>query len=471
VELLRHTGGKVHAFLTSLPNSGVRALKQRDSSLALSEKDKQMSLLPQDNTYQTTASFAADFNVCIDLFLMSQGYMDIATLGSLPMMTGGTIYHYQPFNPVMDQDQLLNDLKWNISRPQGFEAIMRVRVSGGLDVETYLGAFYKPPNSPTDIYLSALDCDKAVLAKLTINEKLTPGSEVYLQSALLYTTTDGARRIRISTIGLPVTDQMGAVFKGADLDSQLTMLTRNVAASLPGNTYGTGKDLIQSRCTAVLASYRKHCATSSSAVQLILPEALKLLPLYALALLKAAGLRPDVRNDERCWWLCNILCASPPRIMGALHPRMFPLHRVLANDSLPPEPLLPEPLVLSSEMLEPGGVYLLDNGSDIIVYFDPEVVPQLVQELLGLSGPEELARAQGPLTLVRREGGPGKMLGELLTRLRLDRCAYMRLRLTKKGDPLYPLFLHMLVEDRSTGGMSYVEWLCHIHRQIQDKMS
>jgi hypothetical protein len=56
--------------------------------------------------------------VCIDLFLMSQGYMDVATLGSLPMMTGGTIYHYQPFNPVMDQDQLLNDLKWNITRPQ-----------------------------------------------------------------------------------------------------------------------------------------------------------------------------------------------------------------------------------------------------------------------------------------------------------------------------------------------------------------
>jgi hypothetical protein len=76
-----------------------------------------------------------------------------------------------------------------------------------------------------------------------VQEKLTPGSEVYLQSALLYTTTDGARRIRISTIGLPVTDQMGAVFKGADLDSQLTMLTRHVAASLPGNTYGTGKIL------------------------------------------------------------------------------------------------------------------------------------------------------------------------------------------------------------------------------------
>lgn len=52
--------------------------------------------------------------------------------------------------------------------------------------------------------------------------------QVYLQCALLYTTTDGARRVRISTLALPVSDQMGAVFKGADLDSQLANMTRQV---------------------------------------------------------------------------------------------------------------------------------------------------------------------------------------------------------------------------------------------------
>lgn len=56
--------------------------------------------------------------VCIDLFLLAQGYVDVSTLSCLPMMTGGSIYHYCPFNPMMDQDQLLNDLKWNVSRPQ-----------------------------------------------------------------------------------------------------------------------------------------------------------------------------------------------------------------------------------------------------------------------------------------------------------------------------------------------------------------
>jgi protein transport protein SEC24 len=54
--------------------------------------------------------------------------------------------------------------------------------------------------------------------------------QVYLQCALLYTTTDGARRVRVSTLALPVSDQMGAVFKGADLDSQLASLTRQVSS-------------------------------------------------------------------------------------------------------------------------------------------------------------------------------------------------------------------------------------------------
>jgi protein transport protein SEC24 len=56
--------------------------------------------------------------VCIDLFVLSQAYTDIATLSTLSHTTGGSLYHYCPFTPVMDQDQLLNDLKWNVSRPQ-----------------------------------------------------------------------------------------------------------------------------------------------------------------------------------------------------------------------------------------------------------------------------------------------------------------------------------------------------------------
>jgi hypothetical protein len=151
-----------------------------------------------------------------------------------------------------------------------------------------------PRPSPTDVYLPAVDSDKALIARVNVTEKLaageggrrqgggreagvaqgrlpptgeqpaargsaarpacaplpaqprskphspTPsapapptstGAECYLQSALLYTSTDGARRIRVSTLALPVTDAMGAVFKGADLDAQLSAMARQVGAA------------------------------------------------------------------------------------------------------------------------------------------------------------------------------------------------------------------------------------------------
>lgn len=470
VELLKPTGGKLHAFVSSLPNSGVKALKMRDSSSSMAEKEKQMGLLPQDATYLSLAAQAADFQICIDLFLLAQSYVDVATLASLAHTTGGSLYHYLPFNPLMDQDQLLNDLKWNVSRPQGLEAILRVRASQGLDVEGYLGAFYKPPNSPTDVYLPAVDCDKALIAKLAILEKLNPANEVYLQCALLYTTTDGARRVRISTLALPVSDQMGAVFKGADLDSQLANMTRQVACTLPGGTSAGAKELILGRITATLAAYRKYCATSSSTVQLILPEALKLLPLFSLALQKSPILRADVRPDERSLWLAGVMSASCGRIMGLLHPRLFAVHHLLKAGAMPPNGAVPEPIVLSSEMLELGGVYLLDNGSDLLLYVDQDLGEGLCQDLFGLPNADVLHRTPQPLPLAQRDSAASRLLFELLNTVRLQRCAFMRLRLAKKGDPYYGLFVNLLVEDKSTAGMSYVEYLCHVHRQIQEKM-
>ncbi|KAI8470003.1 MAG: Sec23/Sec24 trunk domain-containing protein [Monoraphidium minutum] len=469
IELLKPVGGRIHAFLATLPNSGVRSLKIRDHAALVNEKDKQQHLVPQDNTFYTVAAGAADYQVSVDLFLLVQSYADVATLGVLPSTTGGSVYHYCPFTPQLDQDQLLNDLKWNVARPQGLEAILRVRASTGLDVESYVGAFYKPPNSPTDVYLPAVDSDKALVARINITEKLTNGSECYLQSALLYTSTDGARRIRVSTLALPVSDAMGSVFKGADLDAQLSVLARQVATTLPGGTFAAAKDAVMSRSIATLAAYRKFCATSSSAVQLILPEALKLLPLYALALLKSAALRPDVRADDRSLWLGSAISLGAGRVMGLLHGRLFPLHR-LVEVGLAPDGGLPDPMALSSEGLEAGGVYVLENGADLLLYVDRDAAPQLVQELFGAANTDELSRAPAPLTLPPRDAPAARLLSDLLTRLRLERCAYMRLRAVRKGDPLEASFVNALLEDRSPSGMSYVEFLCHIHRQIQNKM-
>ena len=45
----------------------------------------------------------------------------------------------------------------------------------------------------------------------------------------------------------------------------------------------------------------------------------------------------------------------------------------------------------------------------------------------------------------------------------------MRLRVLRRGDPSENAYYRRLVEDRSPAGMSYVEFLCHVHRLIQNK--
>lgn len=39
------------------------------------------------------------------------------------------IYYYHGFQANVDSAKLYNDLRWNVTRPQGLEAVMRVRCS------------------------------------------------------------------------------------------------------------------------------------------------------------------------------------------------------------------------------------------------------------------------------------------------------------------------------------------------------
>lgn len=88
-------------------------------------------------------------------------------------------------------------------------------------------------------------------------------------------------------------------------------------------------------CFAILLvlTSSSTCCVLLAQVQLILPEALKLLPLYSLALHKSSMLRPDVRADDRSSWLAGVVGASPQRTMGLLHPRLFAVHNLLVRTS------------------------------------------------------------------------------------------------------------------------------------------
>lgn len=101
------------------------------------------------------------------------------------------------------------------------------------------------------------------------------------------------------------------------------------------------KSLVES-CIRVLSRYRKYCSSSSTGPsQLILPESLKLLPAYTLALLKHAIWRSDTVIDERAYLRLKAYDMSPALISTLLYPRLIPLHQLppaqsTAIEEIPP---------------------------------------------------------------------------------------------------------------------------------------
>jgi hypothetical protein len=64
---------------------------------------------------------------------------------------------------------------------------------------------------------------------------------------------------------------------------------------------------------------------------------------------------------------------------------------------------LPDSLVLSSEVIDSGGVYLLDSGADLLLYVDQEAPDQIVQ--VRRCRPGGGGRGTGALT----SGVPGQL--------------------------------------------------------------
>jgi hypothetical protein len=44
--------------------------------------------------------------ICVDLFLLATSFVDVATVGDLARVTGGSLYHYYPWNAAVDAAQV-----------------------------------------------------------------------------------------------------------------------------------------------------------------------------------------------------------------------------------------------------------------------------------------------------------------------------------------------------------------------------
>jgi len=221
---LESRGGKLILFHTALPTFGPGTLTHRDDSKLYGTDGEKALFAPQGDFYKNLAETCVDAGLSIDLFLFPSAYMDVSTLGCLSSVTGGETFMFPNFNTERDGVKLTGNIYQLLGRPFGLNALMRVRCSSGLRLADHFGNFFM--KNSTDMEIAGLDSEKAFGVLVKHDGKLDEKTEASFQVALLYTTADGLRRVRVHNFSTPVTTLLGNVFRWADMDTTINFLSK-----------------------------------------------------------------------------------------------------------------------------------------------------------------------------------------------------------------------------------------------------
>eukprot|EP01062_Namystynia_karyoxenos_P012747 TRINITY_DN14607_c0_g1_i3.p1 TRINITY_DN14607_c0_g1~~TRINITY_DN14607_c0_g1_i3.p1 ORF type:complete len:1128 (+),score=341.55 TRINITY_DN14607_c0_g1_i3:110-3493(+) len=493
--VLDERGGRVLATVHQKPNQGVGLLKARDDGkVGGSDKDRDL-WRPQEGWWTAFAKNCARRHVCCDVAFFQHSFVDLATIGHVCTITGGQQLLFQNFKPEADAARLRVQLARNLTREAGYCGILRLRCSPGMRVKAYHGHYLS--EDPQDMDLAGIDADKVYLAELEHDGKqdTTParGSDTaygYLQASLLYTRRGGQRRVRVHTLKLPIARDISTLFRLADLSATAAHFSRLCAAKALSKGTQQARDELTQHCVAILSGYRRHCATSPAPGQLILPEALKLLPIYCLALQKSPTFRPgggtDDLPDERAHGMFQLGTMPMHDILPHLYPRLFPLHTMPQNCGTYDEAkglfVLPNPEILSSDKVSSTGVYLMHDywTNCLYVWVGDSCAERLCMHFFGVEKVTEnvvqnfsrlVAEARSP-----EHGGPPGLwqMASLINYLRQCRITSSDsvCLIRERQDQVEGIFFQRLIEDKQQRlGQSYVEYLCQLHRQIQQRLS
>ena len=289
---LEATGGKIVCGLSTLPTWGPGKLVPRDDGKGI-DADAERKLLASDNSaFKNVASTMVSVGIGVDFFLAPSGgkYLDIATIGHVSALTGGEVFLYPNFYAPRDHVQVAQEVKHTVSRETGYQALMKVRCSTGLQVATYHGSFQQ--NSfGADLELGIIDSEKAIGVLFSYDGKLDTKLDAHFQAALLYTTASGQRRVRCINTVAGVVEGATESMRTIDQDAVVSIVAKEAASKIADKTTKDIRAGVTEKTIDILAAYRKNFSGSHPPGQLVLPENLKEFSMYMLSLIKSRAFK------------------------------------------------------------------------------------------------------------------------------------------------------------------------------------
>ena len=455
-------------FLHGIPNHGVGSLdSSRIKTLAGDENSAEL-LAPSSHYYRALAGRAAEIGLCIDMYIISNMYCDLASIKFLTTRTGGKMRLYEAaVNATLPQD-----LFRQLTKPQAAQAVLRVRTSAEFQPAAYYGNMLADP--AYDNLQHVVGCDEH--SSFAVDFEYTSGNGLpaersrtsagpVVQMAFAYTTViEGPppadadephpmhaivqRRLRIVTREAHVADSVRKMYNEAQPDIIMTVLTHKIIRASLDDGVREGRLLLQDWLSILAACYNKNRETTRKDisgvggvnVDLTFADysALMYIPRYVYALLQHNLMSSEnVHPDERIYLQCFLSSLQPHFLLTCLYPRLM----AFADENTVSD----EVLVLANATVQSSAssIFLLDNFTGIHVYYRD-----------GQNGP------QFP-------PAPNALIRSMVNELKQGRHVTPQVTYSAAGQSDARHFLGCLIEDQEGPSMTYFQFLEAITQAVK----
>lgn len=556
-------GGRLFLFTSYHSNIGFGSMKSRENSALYATDAELLLYAPLDvaNTltksleekavysdYITLGNACAKAALTVDIFAQgdSEFFVDYAVFIEICDKTGGTVFpitgNMLPNEMETETEacgRLSQQLTHRVQSISASDVVMKIRTSVGYRVTTEEKELFGAgifDLTTGEISVAGMDTYSTYCVTLKHDANLIEDEKVHVQIAILYTSTHTKKRlVRVHNVLAFASINPSICFRYTDLDCLAAYyaktaaekalhypLSLNKPSQQSVGSNGGCRQFLGEVIVDILHRYRIHCSPTSPRGQLILPESVKLLPLYISSLMKhpafidnnyqsnaiddkeserssapimgfgKPGQKYVVRGNDRA---CNIRFFRNMPIRDILHemyPRMYALHALSGDEGDLVEGggfegvgtagtsntrvLLPTSLSVTSEVFESDGIYLLVDNFTMWLYIGRNVPQHQLQEWFGL-GIGNGAYCNGeerPLHVDFQEGSlAADRMKAIVDSVREHSQRKQEMKVIWSGelrDASSNQFNLRLVEDSIYGAMSYVDYLCKLHGKIQRKL-
>jgi protein transport protein SEC24 len=128
----------------------------------------------------------------------------------------------------------------------------------GAILQNFYGNFYL---RGTDLLaLPCIDCDKAYAVEMKNDESVMTTNSLSIQSALLYTTSSGERRIRVHNVCVPVSSALHELYQATNVNAMTNLLAKQAVDMALAQTLAKARDALRLKCVSIMRTYRSTIA-------------------------------------------------------------------------------------------------------------------------------------------------------------------------------------------------------------------